>query len=165
MVSALKSAHPEVFVSISATTRPPRLGEVDGVHYYFVDDAEFDRMLAGGELLEWALVHNQYRYATPRGPVMDALSAGRPAILEIDLQGARQVRTTLPGAQQVFIEPPSWEELVRRLHGRGTENEEQMTRRLETARQELASESEFDVVIRNDTVEDTVAKLVDFMGL
>lgn len=122
-------------------------------------------MLADGELLEWALVHNQYRYATPRGPVVDALAAGRPAILEIDLQGARQVRKSLPGAKQVFIEPPSWEELIRRLHGRGTEDEDEMTRRLATAREELAAESEFDVVIRNDTVEDTVGKLVNFMGL
>jgi guanylate kinase len=136
---------------------------VHGTHYWFVDDAEFDRMVADGDLLEWAVVHQKARYGTPRAPVEAALAAGRPALLEIDLQGARQVRDTMPGSRFVFLRPPSWEELVRRLVGRGTETEEERERRLTTARQELAAEPEFDVTIVNDDVRRAAQELVALM--
>ena len=165
VAAAVRTDHPEVFLSISATTRKPRPGEVDGVHYHFVDDAEFDRMIEQHELLEWATVHQVARYGTPRGPVEAALAQGRPALLEIDLQGARQVRTTMPEALFVFLAPPSWEELVRRLVGRGTESEEERERRLETARVELAAEREFDVTIVNREVHDAAEQLVALMTL
>jgi len=145
----VRATHPEIWISVSATTRRPRPGEVHGRHYWFVDDAEFDRMVAEGELLEWAVVHGRARYGTPRGPVVEALEAGRPVLLEIDLQGARQVRETMPEAFFVFLEPPSWEELVSRLLGRGTETEEERARRLETAREEMAAASEFDATVVN----------------
>lgn len=161
----VRARYPQVWLSVSATTRPPRPGEVDGVHYHFVDDATFDRMVAGGELLEWAVVHGRYRYGTPRGPVEQALAEGRPALLEIDLQGARQVRQSMPGALFVFLAPPSWEELVRRLVGRGTESAAERERRLATARIELAAESEFDVTVVNDDVRRATDELVSWMGL
>ena len=163
VAAAVRADHPEVFLSVSATTRPPRPGEIDGVHYHFVDDAEFDRMVAGDELLEWAVVHQVARYGTPRRQVEEALAAGRPAMLEIDLQGARQVRRTMPQAIFVFLAPPTWEELVRRLVGRGTESEEERARRLETAKVELAAEREFDVTIVNTEVHAAVAELVALM--
>ncbi|MFN8194281.1 MAG: guanylate kinase [Nocardioidaceae bacterium] len=155
--------HPEVWLSISVTTRAPRPGELDGVHYWFVDDARFDEMAAGGELLEWAVVHGAAKYGTPRAPVEAALAAGRPALLEIDLQGARQVRETMPDALFVFLAPPSWEELVRRLVGRGTEGDEERARRLDTAVAELAAEAEFDVTIVNHEVHDAAEQLVTLM--
>ena len=156
----LAKHHPEVWVSVSATTRAPRPGEVDGEHYLFVDDETFDAMIEAGDLLEWAVVHNLARYGTPRGPVEEALEAGRPALLEIDLQGARQVRETMPEALFVFLAPPSWEELVRRLVGRGTEDEAQRERRLATAREELAAATEFDEIIVNDEVHASAEQLV-----
>jgi guanylate kinase len=155
--------HPEVWISVSATTRRPRPGEVHGRHYWFVDDAEFDRMIADGELLEWAVVHHSARYGTPRRPVEEALAAGKPALLEIDLQGARQVRASMPDALFVFLKPPSWEELVRRLVGRGTESEEERRRRLETAREELAAEPEFDATVVNTDVPVAAEELVALM--
>lgn len=159
----VRARHPEVWISVSATTRPPRPGEVHGVHYLFVSDAEFDAMIDEGQLLEWAVVHGRHRYGTPRGPVDEAVAAGRPALLEIDLQGARQVRASMPEALFVFLLPPSWEELVRRLVGRGTETEEERTRRLETAVAELAAESEFDVTIVNHEVHAAAEELVALM--
>jgi len=156
----VREHHPEVWLSVSATTRRPRPGEVDGLHYHFVPDAEFDRMAREGELLEWAVVHGRAKYGTPRGPVEEALAAGRPALLEIDLQGARQVRETMPDAFFVFLAPPSWEELVRRLVGRGTEDEEERAARLETARVELAAAAEFDVTVVNDDVRRAAQELV-----
>lgn len=165
VVTALKASHPEVYVSISVTTRPPRPGEIDGVHYFFVDDHTFDELITTDGLLEWAVVHGTNRYGTPRRAVTDALAAGRPTILEIDLQGARQVRRSMPEAFQIFIAPPSWDELVRRLNGRGTETEAEMARRLVTARAELAAAAEFDKVVPNVTVEQTVAELVSLIGL
>jgi guanylate kinase len=113
VVARLAAEHPEIFVSVSATTRPPRPGEVHGEHYLFVSAMEFDALIADGALLEWAVVHGVHRYGTPRAPVQAALAAGRPALLEIDLQGARQVKATCPEAMFVFLAPPSWEELVR----------------------------------------------------
>lgn len=159
----VRRRHPEVWLSVSATTRAPRPGEQDGVHYWFVDDDRFDEMVERGELLEWAVVHKAARYGTPRQPVEEALAAGRPAMLEIDLQGARQVRETMPDALFVFLKPPSWEELVRRLVGRGTETEEERERRLETAREELAAEAEFDVSIVNHEVHAAAEELVALM--
>jgi guanylate kinase len=163
VAAAVRERHPDVWISVSATTRPPRPGEVDGVHYWFVDDAEFDRLVADEELLEWAVVHKAARYGTPRRPVDEALAAGRPALLEIDLQGARQVREAMPDALFVFLAPPSMDELVRRLVGRGTEDEEERARRLETAREEMAAEDEFDVTVVNHEVHDAADQLVALM--
>jgi guanylate kinase len=159
----VRRRHPEVWISVSATTRPPRPGEQHGVHYWFVSDAEFDAMIADDQLLEWAVVHRAARYGTPRRPVEEALAAGRPAMLEIDLQGARQVRRTMPSALFVFLKPPSWDELVRRLVGRGTESAEERARRLDTARAELAAEEEFDVTIVNHEVHAAADELVALM--
>ena len=156
----IREHHPEVWISVSATTRPPRPGELNGVHYWFVSDEEFDRMVAEDEFLEWAVVHQAARYGTPRKPVEQALADGTPALLEIDLQGARQVRETMPEALFVFLMPPSWDELVRRLVGRGTEAEEERERRLATARGELAAEAEFDVTIVNHEVHAAAEELV-----
>ena len=161
----VRARYPQVWLSVSTTTRPPRPGEVDGVHYHFVDDAAFDRLVAGGEMLEWAVVHGRHRYGTPRGAVQQALAEGRPALLEIDLQGARQVRETMPDALFVFLAPPSWDELVRRLVGRGTEGPEERERRLATATVELAAEEEFDVTVVNDDVRRATDELVSLMGL
>ncbi len=161
----IRRRYPEVWLSVSATTRPRRPGEEDGRHYHFVDEGTFDAMIAADELLEWAVVHGRHRYGTPRRAVEEALTAGRPALLEIDLQGARQVRASMPGALFVFLAPPSWEELVRRLVGRGTEGEAERERRLATARVELAAESEFDVTIVNDDVHRATDELVQCMGL
>ena len=159
----VRQHHPEVWVSVSVTTRRPRPAEVDGVHYHFVSDAEFERMAAAGELLESAVVHGVNHYGTPRGPVEQALRDHRMALLEIDLQGARQVRDTMPEALFVFLAPPSWDELVRRLVGRGTEDAEERGRRLDTAKVEMAAEDEFDVTIVNDDVRRAAEELVSLM--
>ncbi|MGH3369032.1 MAG: guanylate kinase [Nocardioidaceae bacterium] len=160
VAAEIRKHHPEVWISVSATTRAPRPGEVHGRHYWFVTDEEFDEMVDRGDLLEWAVVHRGARYGTPRRPVEEALELGRPALLEIDLQGARQVRRSMPDAQFVFLAPPSWEELVRRLVGRGTETPEERERRLETAREELAAEAEFDVTVVNTEVHAASEELV-----
>lgn len=165
VVACLKRLHPEVFVSVSATTRPPRPGEVEGVHYHFVDDVTFDDLVAHDGLLEWAVVHGRHRYGTPRAEVERAVEQGRVVVLEIDLQGAEQVRRTYPQACQIFIDPPDWDELVRRLVGRGTETPEQQARRLETARRELALAEGFDHRVTNREVDQTVADLVGLLGL
>jgi guanylate kinase len=159
----IREHHPEIWISVSATTRRPRPGEVDGEHYSFVSDEEFDRMVGAGELLEWALVHGSARYGTPRKPVEEALGAGRHTLLEIDLQGARQVRVSMPEAFFVFLKPPSWEDLVSRLHLRGTEDEGERARRLETARTELAAEPEFDATVVNHEVHAAAEELVTLM--
>ena len=159
----IRSHHPEVWISVSATTRAPRPGEQDGVHYRFVSEAEFDRMIEQDELLEWAVVHGAARYGTPRAPVEEMLAAGRQALLEIDLQGARQVHAAMPDALMVFLAPPSWEELVSRLVGRGTEGATERERRLATARLELAAEDEFDVTIVNTRIHDAAEELVALM--
>lgn len=163
VASYVRDHFPDVRHSVSVTTRPERPGEVHGVHYIFVDDETFDRMLASDELLEWATVHNKHRYGTPRGPVRQAAERGERMLLEIDLQGARQVRLSMPDARLVFLAPPSWEELVDRLVGRGTEDEEERTRRLETAKVELASADEFDEIIVNDEVPRAAARLVELI--
>lgn len=165
VVARLKQLHPEVYVSVSATTRAPRPGEVDGVHYHFLTEAQFDQLVAGNGLLEWAVVHGRNRYGTLRRPVDEAVARGETVVLEIDLQGARQVRASYPQARQIFLEPPSWDELVRRLVGRGTETAEQQQRRLITAREELARMGEFDHVVVNREIDQTVKDLVGLLGL
>jgi guanylate kinase len=152
-------------LSISATTRAPRPGEIYGVSYYFVSDEEFDRMIRDDEFLEYATVHNAWRYGTPRPPVDAALAEGRSVLLEIDIQGARQVREREPSARLVFLLPPTWEELVRRLIGRGTESPEEQTRRLETARVELAAQDEFDVTVVNSDVAAAAREVVELMEI
>ncbi len=124
----------------------------------------FDELVEAGEFLEWATVHQKHRYGTLRSTVQAALAEGRSVLLEIDLQGARQVRQTMPEAQFVFLAPPTWDDLVSRLIGRGTESEDEQQRRLETAKMELAAESEFDVTVVNDDVERAAAELVKLMG-
>jgi len=163
VVARIRESHPEVWLSVSVTTRKPRPGETDGVEYHFVDDAGFDRMIASGELLEWAEFAGN-RYGTPRRPVEERLAAGVPTLLEIDLQGARQVRETMPDALLVFLAPPSWDELVRRLTGRGTESPEVIERRLEAARVELAAEKEFDVTLVNHSVPGVCDELLALMS-
>ncbi|PRB07399.1 guanylate kinase [Microbacterium sp. MYb72] len=157
----IRENNPEIHLSVSATTRAPRPGEIDGVHYYFVDDAEFDRLIAEGELLEYAVVHNRSRYGTPRAPIDAALADGRTVLLEIDLQGARQVRKAEPAATLIFLLPPTWDELVHRLVGRGTENAEERARRLRTAKVELAAQNEFDHLIVNEDVATAAAEVVE----
>lgn len=160
----IRARYPEVWLSVSATTRPPRPGEVDGVHYLFLEPEEFADMVARGDFLEHAVVHGRHHYGTPRAPVEACLAQGRPALLEIDLQGARQVRTTMPQARFVFLAPPSWDELVRRLVGRGTEGDEERARRLATARIEMAAQSEFDHTIVNDDVTRATDELVTLIA-
>jgi guanylate kinase len=159
VIQELRAHYPDLWVSVSATTRKPRPGEIQGVHYYFVDDAEFDRMVERGDLLEWAVFAGN-KYGTPRAPVEDRRAAGVPVLLEIDLQGARQVRRNSPDARLVFLAPPSWDELVRRLVGRGTEPPEVIERRLAAAREELAAEEEFDITLVNTDVKTVCQQLV-----
>jgi guanylate kinase len=161
----IRDTYPEVWLSVSATTRAPRPGEIDGVHYYFKSKEEFESLVAAGEFLEWAVVHGQNTYGTLKSTVNQAIAEGRSVLLEIDLQGARQVKQALPEAQFVFLAPPSWEELVRRLVGRGTETAEEQQRRLETGKVELAAEPEFDHTVINDDVRRAADELVSLMGL
>jgi guanylate kinase len=165
VVRRLRQVRPDVWVSVSVTTRPPRPGEEHGIHYLFVSEAEFDRLIAADDLLEWAVVHGRHRYGTPRQPVRDALMAGRPALLELDLQGARQVRRSWPEARFIFLAPPSWDELVRRQAIRGTEDPAERERRLQTARDEMAAQDEFDHTIVNRDVDQAVRDLVDLLRL
>jgi guanylate kinase len=161
----VRATYPQVHFSVSATTRPARPGEVHGEDYLFMSDQRFDELLAEDAFLEWAVVHQKYRYGTLTATVEEALSEGKNVLLEIDLQGARQVRTKLRAAQFVFLAPPSFEDLVQRLIGRGTESEEEQQRRLETARIELAAESEFDVTIINDDIDRAARELIAHMGI
>jgi guanylate kinase len=159
LVAALRAKRDDVWVSVSATTRQPRQGEQDGVHYYFVTEDEFSRMIDAGELLEWAVVHGTHRYGTPRKAVEERLALDMAVVLEIDLQGARQVKRSMPDALFVFVAPPTFEDLVDRLAIRGTEDDEERQRRLRTAREELAAVDEFDVTVINDRLDDAVAEL------
>ena len=159
VVAYLREHHPDIWHSVSATTRPRRAGEVEGVDRYFVDGPTFARMVESDELLE----HAQYAghwYGTPRAAVEERLAAGVPVLLEIEVQGARQVRRQLPDALLVFLKPPSWDELERRLRGRGTEPAEVIEARLATARIELAAEEEFDATIVNTSVAEAAEALV-----
>lgn len=159
VVAAVRRRHPHVWVSVSVTTRAPRPGEVDGVQYRFVDTAEFSRLVERGELLEYAQFAGNF-YGTPREPVERRLTRGIPTLLEIELHGARQVRGTMPDAQFVFLAPPSWDELVARLAGRGTEPPDVIDARLAQAAIELAAQDEFDHTVVNDDVERAAEELV-----
>ena len=164
VVAGLRAALPELYFSVSATTRDPRPGEVDGRDYRFVGVAGFDDLIARGELLEWAEIHGGLqRSGTPRAPVEEALDAGRPVLVEVDLHGARAVKAVMPESVTVFLAPPTFDELVRRLQSRGTETAAQFARRIETAREEMASCHEFDVVVVNDDLRTVVARLVDLL--
>ncbi|MFJ2740989.1 guanylate kinase [Streptomyces sp. NPDC087440] len=162
VVSHMRKVHPEVWLSVSATTRKPRPGEKHGVHYFFVTDEEMDKLIANGELLEWAEFAGN-RYGTPRNAVVERLEAGEPVLLEIELEGARQVKESMSDSQLVFLAPPNWDELVRRLTGRGTESPEVIERRLAAAKIELAAESEFDTTLVNTSVEDVARELLTLM--
>ncbi|GAA4881348.1 guanylate kinase [Pseudonocardia benzenivorans] len=161
VVAQLRERLPELHFSVSATTRAPRVGEVDGRDYRFVSPAEFDGLIERGELLEWAEIHGGLqRSGTPAAEVERARAEGRPVLVEVDLQGARAVKKAVPEAVTVFLDPPSFDELARRLGSRGTESAAQLARRLETAREELAARDEFDVVVVNDDVRRVVDRLV-----
>lgn len=155
--------NPEVKLSVSATTREPRPGEVDGVHYLFVSEDRFDEMISNNELLEYAVVHKTHRYGTPRKPVEEAIANNQQIILEIDLQGARLVKEAMPEANLIFIAPPFWEELGRRLAERGTETQEQIAVRLETAKAEMAAQGEFDHVVINEEVAKCAQEVLELM--
>ena len=160
VVAELRRCSPEIWISVSVTTRRPRPGEVNGREYYFVDEREFDRMVSAGELLEWAEFAGN-KYGTPAEPVRDRLERGLPTLLEIDLAGARQVREVMKDdALFVFLKPPSWAELVRRLTGRGTESPEVVDRRLTVAKEELAAAGEFDVTLVNTSVDEVCRQMV-----
>ncbi len=162
VVAEVRRRHPAVWVSVSVTTRRPRPGEVDGEDYHFVDDAEFDRLIATDGLLEFAEYAGN-RYGTPLTPVQERLATGAPALLEIELQGARQVRDRDPEAQLVFLAPPSWAELESRLAGRGSEPPAVQERRLAIAQAELDAAGEFDVVVVNDDVARAADELVGLL--
>lgn len=164
VVHRLREELPDMYFSVSMTTRDPRPGEVDGVHYFFVTPEEFQHRIDAGEMLEWADIHGGLqRSGTPAGPVNDALTAGRPVLVEVDLVGARNVAALKPEAETVFLAPPSWDVLVERLTGRGTEPDDVIQRRLETARVELDAQNEFRHIIINDDLEETVAQLRDIL--
>jgi guanylate kinase len=163
VVRYLLEHNPEIQVSVSATTRSPRVGETNGVEYFFVSNDEFDKMIANDELLEYATVHLSNRYGTPRGPVESALAVGKQMILEIDIQGAEQVKASMPEANLIFIAPPSLEELKKRLVGRGTETPEEIAIRLETAEIEMASKGLFDHVVINHEVVQCAQEVLDLM--
>ncbi|MDQ1742888.1 MAG: guanylate kinase [Pseudonocardiales bacterium] len=163
VVAEVRRLFPHVWVSVSCTTRRPRQGEADGVQYHFVSEAQFDELIATDRLLEYATFAGN-RYGTPRRPVEQHLAAGRPTLLEIELQGARQVRQRMPEAQFVFLAPPSEGELRDRLTGRGTETDDMIEARLTRARDELEAHDEFDVVVINDDVERAAAEVVSLLS-
>ncbi|HEX4248790.1 MAG TPA: guanylate kinase [Pseudonocardia sp.] len=164
MVKALRPELPALFFSVSATTRSPRPGEVEGRDYHFVSDSEFDRMIADDELLEWAEIHRGlHRSGTPAAPVAQHLDAGDPVLIEVDLAGARAIKAARPDALMVFLMPPSWDDLVARLSARGTESAAVMERRLATARDELAASSEFNITVVNDDINRVVPRLVSLL--
>jgi len=163
VIELIRARSPWVWLSVSCTTRPPRPYEVDGTHYHFVDRDEFREHVRAGEMLEWAEFAGNL-YGTPRGPVERKLALGDAVLLKIDLQGARQVRRSMPSARLVYLAPPSFEELARRLTGRGTEDPATIARRLAHAREEMAAEAEFDVTVVNDNVEHAAEELVGLLG-
>ena len=164
LVTRLLARHPTLWLSVSATTRAPRAGEQEGVHYYFHSRESFDALVSQGGLLEWAEFAGNC-YGTPRQPVMEMLEAGRSVLLEIELEGARQVRQSFPEALQIFVAPPSFEELEQRIRGRGTDADAAIRKRLERARSELAAQGEFDAVVINDDLEVAQRDLEVLMGL
>jgi guanylate kinase len=162
VVARLRQLQPEIWQSVSVTTRQPRPGEINGREYFFVSERDFDAMTAEGKLLEWAQFAGN-KYGTPRAPVEERLQAGIATLLEIDVEGARQVRAAMPGTLLVFLAPPSWEELVRRLTERETEPPDVIQRRLAAARIELDAGSEFDITLVNTSVDDVCGQLVALM--
>jgi guanylate kinase len=158
----LRAQRPDIWLSVSVTTRPPRPGEVNGREYHFVSGKAFDAMVARGELLEWATFAGQ-KYGTPKAPVEERAAAGVPTLLEIDIAGARQVRQSVPGALLVFLAPPSRDELARRLTGRGTESPDVIEQRLDMARQEIEAGREFDITLVNTSVKEVCKQLVTLM--
>ena len=164
VVGGLRSAVPDLYFSVSMTTRAPRPGEVDGKDYFFVTPEHFQGRIDRGEMLEWADIHGGLqRSGTPAGPVQEAMEAGRPVLVEVDLAGARNIKRLLPEARTVFLAPPSWDVLVQRLTGRGTETPEVIERRLTTARKELYAQGEFDTVVVNDDVDAAVAAIAGIL--
>ncbi|MDT5131841.1 MAG: guanylate kinase [Mycobacterium sp.] len=161
LVRCLRDRVPDLYFSVSATTRDPRPGETDGVDYRFVTPAQFQHLIDDGALLEWAEIHGGlHRSGTPCGPVHEAAAAGRPVLIEVDLAGARAIKKALPDSITVFLAPPSWAALEARLTGRGTESPEVMDRRLTTARAELAAQGDFDVVVVNSELESACEGLI-----
>ena len=164
VVRRLRERVPDLHFSVSATTRAPRPGEVDGVDYHFVTPEEFQQLIDNGELLEWAEIHSGlHRSGTLAGPVADAAAAGRPVLIEVDLAGAKAVKKAMPEAVSVFLAPPSRDALEQRLIGRGTETPDVMARRLATAEAELAAQDDFDVVVVNSQLESACAELVSLL--
>lgn len=162
VVAEVRRLRPDLWVSVSATTRPPREGELDGVSYHFWTPQQFAQAVAEGGFLEWAEFAGN-RYGTPRAAVLERLAAGETVLLEIELVGARQVRAAMPGSLTVFLSPPSFAELEARLRGRGTDDEQAIARRLDRARLEMAAAEEFDVVVVNDDVVRAARQLVDLL--
>jgi guanylate kinase len=162
LIRLLRERVPELALSVSATTRAPRPGEQDGVDYHFLSDEEFAAKVEAGEFVEWA-EYSGRRYGTLRAEVQRQLDAGRPVVLEIEVQGARQVREAMPEALQIFIEPPEGEALRDRLIGRGTDDPDEVNRRMDVAKQELAAAGEFHHRVVNDRLEEAVARLVDIV--
>ena len=164
VVSRLRETVPNLYFSVSMTTRAPRPGEVDGKDYFFVTPEAFQGRIDRGEMLEWADIHGGLqRSGTPAGPVQEAMGVGRPVLVEVDLVGARNIKRLMPEARTVFLAPPSWDVLVQRLTGRGTETPEVIARRLTTAREELDAQGEFDVVVVNDDVDVAVRSIADIL--
>jgi guanylate kinase len=164
VVRCLRDRIPELHFSVSVTTRAPRPGEVDGVDYTFVSAQRFQQLIDDGALLEWADIHGGlHRSGTPAEPIRAATEAGRPVLIEVDLAGARAVKKAMPEAITVFLAPPSWEDLERRLTGRGTETAEVMARRLATARDEMAAQNDFDIVVVNAELESACTELVSLL--
>lgn len=164
VIRSVRQLRPEFELSVSATTRRRRPGEREGRDYFFVSEDEFDRMIARGELLEWAVVHHKHRYGTPKAPVLTQQDQGKTVLLEIDVQGARQIRASGVDALFIFLAPPSFNALIERLESRGTEGEEERRRRLATAVEELSTQNEFDAVVINDVVEEAAANIVDLVS-
>lgn len=164
VVRRLREQIPDLYFSVSATTRAPRSGEVDGIDYHFVSAERFQELIDAGELLEWAEIHGGlHRSGTPSAPVIDAAAMGRPVLIEVDLAGARSVKKAMPEVLTVFLAPPSWEALQQRLIGRATETPESMARRLATAEAELAAQGEFDVVVVNSRLDSACSELVTLL--
>jgi guanylate kinase len=163
VVRYIKENFPNVHLSVSATTRKPRPNEVEGVDYFFVSNEEFDNMIDTGNMLEYAMVHGSNKYGTPRKPVEEAMKRGDLVILEIDVQGARQVKQSMPDAKTIFIAPPTWDDLLLRLRGRATEDPAEQEKRLETAKVELEAQNEFDFVVINDEVARCANEVVELL--
>jgi len=164
VVQRLRKEVEDLYFSVSMTTRDPRPGEVDGKDYFFVSPQSFQERIDAGEMLEWADIHGGLqRSGTPAAPVREALDAGRPVLVEVDLAVARNIKQIIPEAVTVFLAPPSWEVLVERLTGRATETEDVIARRLQTARAELAAQDEFDDVIVNNDLDEAVQGISDIL--